>query len=307
MVSSSRVCALCFSIFVVACLSFLYPLSASAQVTATNWPGWRGDGNGISPEQKVPLHWNATTSIAWKTELPGEGNSSPIVWGQSIFLTASTDKGHARWVICLNVADGSIRWQTSLPVEKSAVTYPKSGYASPTPVCDGDRVYAFFDDPGLVALDMDGKLLWTRPLGPFKTPYNMAESLALVNDLVVQVCDHEGGSFITGIERTTGNIRWKTPRPNGLGYCSPIVIDHKGVKQIVVNGPAVKAYAADTGKELWSCKGMMDVASPSTVYSHGLVYATTGRNGPTLMIDPSGTGDITESGIRGRRNTGGAT
>jgi len=263
-----------------------------------NCPGWRGDGSGMSPEAGLPVRWDTESNIAWKTPLPGKGNSSPIVRAGRVFLTAWDDAGKKRSVLCLDARDGKVLWQRDLTADVVAKTNPKNGYASPTAVTDGRRVFAFFDSPGLVALDLDGKLLWTRPLGPFKSDWGLASSPILYRDSVVQVCDDDGGGFIVGVDAATGEVRWRTPRPDPRQYATPILIEHQGKPQIVVNGMTVIGYEPATGRELWRCRGMNHLCSPSAVYAGGLVYAASGRNGPAMAIDPGGSGDVTETHVR---------
>ena len=184
---------------------------------------------------------------------------------------------------------------------------PKTGFAAPTPAVDGQRVYAFFDEPGLVALDLDGRVVWKRRLGPFDAPYNMGSSPVLYKDLVIQCCDHHGPSFLAAFERRSGEERWRTARPSsGFGHFgTPLVIDVGGRPQVVVNGEPVAAYAPDTGAELWSCRGMKECVAPSPVFGHGLVYASSGRTGPVMAIDPTGRGDVTETHVRLHLTSGG--
>ena len=291
------------------CLLALILVLASTRSAASadaNWPGWRGDGSGISGETNLPFHWSASTGVAWKTPLPGEGNSSPVIWGERIFLTASTDAGTNRLVLCLDRSDGHTVWQTSLPAARTPTTYIKNGYASPTPVTDGERVYAFFDSPGLVALDMNGKTLWTRDLGPFKNIYNMASSPVLCGDRIIQCCDQDEGSFIVALDKTTGDERWRTPRPGMLSqFATPLVITVAGKPQIVANGQTVIAYDPADGREIWTCRGMRPNVTPSAVAAGDLVYAASGRNGPALAIDPRGAGDVTETQVRMQVSSGG--
>ncbi len=299
------------------CLSFLILISllaspfamAENNPAASNWPGWRGDGSGVSADKNLPTYWSDKDNVAWKTPLPGEGNSSPIVWGDRVFLTASTDKGQKRVVLCLSAKDGGILWQTPLGAGKPAQTHAKNGYASSTPVCDGRRVYAFFDSPGLVALDHNGARLWTRPLGPFKSVWNLAASPILCGDLVVMCCDHDGQSFIVAVDRATGEEKWRTPRIAKSQYATPIVIEHKGRAQIVVSGGPIFSYDAATGKELWTCRGMKkppDTIVPTPLYHNGLLYFTCGRDGPTMAVDPGGAGDVTDTRVRFYMPTGGS-
>lgn len=271
-----------------------------------NWPAWRRDGSGISADNTLlPVRWDPQTNVAWKTPLAGQGNSSPVVWDQKIYLTSWDDEGRRRSVICLNTSDGRIVWQTSLP----ATVFPteqKNGYASGTCATDGKTVFAFFDSPGLIALNCDdGKIIWQRPLGPFTSNWGMVSSPILWRDFVVVACDHYKGSFIAAIDRASGNVRWKTPREDRLQYAVPMLINHQGTEQLVVNGQPVVSYAPADGKILWTCRGMKEGCVPTAQYTDGLVWVTSGRNGPAIAIDPSGSGDIADTHVRAHVNSGG--
>lgn len=280
--------------------------AAMAAPDAATWPGWRGDGSGVSREQNLPQYWSAEDGVAWKTALPGAGHSSPIIWGDRIFLTAALNGGTNRIVVCLDRNSGRELWQRDVQSAAVAETHPKNGYASPTPVTDGERVYAFFDSPGLVALDMEGKVLWTRSLGPFKNSYNMASSPVLCGDLVIQCCDQDEGSFVAAFDRANGDERWRVPRPKmSRQFATPLVITVAGRPQIVVNGETVTAYDPADGKEIWSCRGMRPNVTPSAVWDGHWVYAASGRNGPAMAIDPRGTGDVTETHVRMQVSSGG--
>ena len=274
---------------------------------AENWPAWRRDGSGISNETNLPVRWSETGNVVWRTPLPGEGNSSPIIWGDRVFVTAALDEGAKRLVICLDTKSGRILWQTELLADEKTVLYPKTGFAAPTPTTDGRRIFAFFDSPGLVALDMEGKVIWKRPLGPFKAPYNLGTSTVLYKDRVIQSCDHKGDAFIAAFRQNDGTECWRTPRKSsGFGHFgTPMLIQAQGRPQLVVNGEPVVAYDPDTGKEIWSCRGMKVCVGPSTVFGHGLVYASSGRIGPVMGIDPTGRGDVTETHVRMNLTTGG--
>lgn len=245
--------------------------------------------------------------MRWRTTLPGEGNSSPIVWDNRVFLTAALNAGQTRLVLCLDADSGQILWQTAVVPEVATTLYPKTGFAAPTPATDGQRVYAFFDEPGLVALDLLGHVVWTRRLGPFDAPYNMGSSPVLYKDLVIQCCDHHGPGFLIALERSRGEPRWRTLRPSsGFGHFgTPLAIQVDGRPQLVVNAEPVVAYAPDTGQELWSCRGMKECVAPSPAFGQGLVYASSGRIGPVMAIDPAGQGDVTETHVRWHLMSGG--
>jgi outer membrane protein assembly factor BamB len=276
--------------------------------TATgNWPAWRRDGTGVADEKNLPVDWSETENVVWRTPLPGEGNSSPIIWDKRVFVTAALDEGTKRLVLCLDAQNGKILWKTELQRDIKTLLYPKTGFAAPTPTTDGQRVFAFFDSPGLVALDMQGNVVWKRALGPFKAPYNMGTSTVLYKDMVIQSCDHNAAAFIAAFRQSDGSECWRTPRQSsGFGHFgTPMLIQVQGRPQLVVNGEPVVSYDPDTGKELWSCRGMKVCVGPSTVFGHGLVYASSGRIGPVMGIDPSGRGDVTETHVRMHLTTGG--
>jgi len=281
--------------------------AARAQTPSENWPAWRGDGSGIAEGEHLPLFWSDTENVRWRTALPGEGNSSPIVLGSRVFLTAALDDGAKRLVLCFDAESGKVLWTTALLPDEKTELYPKTGFAAPTPTTDGRRVYSFFDSPGLVALDMDGNVVWKRNLGPFHTPYNMGSSPILYRDMVIQCCDHRGPSFLVALGAERGDERWRTERAtSGFGHFgTPLVIRVAGRAQVVVNGEPVAAYDPETGRELWTCHGMNPCVAPSPVFGHGLVYASSGRTGPVMAIDPAGRGDVTETHVRMHLSTGG--
>jgi len=289
---------------IVVMLAVTWHVLALLPLVNGNWPGWRGDGSGVTGDRGLALHWNGNVGVAWKLRIPGEGNGSPVVWGDRLFLTSSVEGGQTRLVICADVHSGEIYWQKSLASEQTR-TYSRAGRAPATPVVDDQRVYVFFDVPGLMALTHAGEVVWREPLGPFTNPYNMASSPILVGDLVVMKCDHQGPSFIAAYARSDGSPRWRTERAGGLHYATPIAFRHDAGWQIVVNAEPIVSYDAASGDVLWSCHGMKHATTPSPLFSNGLVYATCGRNGPSMAIDPSGRGDVTDTHVRMHVASGG--
>jgi outer membrane protein assembly factor BamB len=213
-------------------------LASSLTFAAENWSSWRRDGTGVSNEKNLPVHWSETENIVWRTPLPGEGNSSPIIWGNRVLVTAALDEGAKRLVICLDAQSGKVLWRTELLPNEKTLLYPKTGFAAPTPTTDGRRVFAFFDSPGLVALDMEGKVVWRRALGPFKAPYNMGTSTVLYKDMVIQSCDYKGDAFIAAFRQSDSSECWRTPRASsGFGHFgTPMLIRVQGKPQLVVTG-----------------------------------------------------------------------
>jgi outer membrane protein assembly factor BamB len=284
------------------CSSGLISLDGFSQ---SNWPAWRGDGSGVSPDKNLPVSWDTVANVGWKVKTIGEGNSSPVIVDGKLIITSSSDSGRIRNILCYQVADGMLAWEKSFSVNAVAPTYPKNGYASATVCSDGDRIFAFFDSPGLVALDFNGNTLWTASLGNFKNEWNLASSPAVNNGKVYVVCDHEAGSFIAAYEASTGKEIWRTPRIITRSYSSPRAIEYNGKIQIVINGPVIFSYDAETGQELWRCDGMGETIVPSVLYEGGWVYASSGRNGPSVAIDPSGRGNITETHVKMHLTSGG--
>ena len=287
--------------------SVIGTVAADDPIGAGNWPAWRRDGTGVSDEKNLPVEWSETANVAWRTPLPGEGNSSPIIWGHRVIVTAATDEGAKRLVICLDARSGKILWKTEIQRDEKTLLYPKTGFAAPTPTTDGKRIFAFFDSPGLVALDMEGHVVWKHALGPYNAPYNFGTSTVLYKDMVIQSCDFKGAAFIAAFRQSDGKECWRTPRASSScgHFGTPMLIQVRGHPQLVVNGETVCSYDPDTGKELWTCRGMKVCVSPSTVFGHGLVYASSGRIGPIMGIDPSGHGDVTETHVRMNLTTGG--
>ena len=271
----------------------------AAELGQDQWPQWRGPtGQGISHSAQPPIEWSEDKNIAWKVALPGKGHSTPIVWRERVFVTASIPYGEAKppvydqapgshdndpvrhdfefVVMCLNRADGKVRWRTTV-----AKAFPHEGghvsgsLASNSPVTDGVHIYAFFGSRGLHCLDFDGKLVWKKDLGQMHTRHAHGEgaSPVLAGDIVVVNWDHERQSFIAGIDKTTGEERWRTARDEPTSWSTPLVIDHEGKRQIVVNATnRVRSYDAETGVELWQCSGMSRNVIASPLFADGVIY-----------------------------------
>ena len=144
----------------------LIALACARVASAENWPSWRGPtGNGISTETDLPIKWSRQNNVRWRAELPEPGNSTPIVWGDRVFITQQMDGGKRRAVLCLDRVTGQQLWQSGVDAVEMEPTYETNPYCAPSPVTDGKRVIAWFGSSGLVAFDMDGKELWRLPLG----------------------------------------------------------------------------------------------------------------------------------------------
>ena len=265
------------------------------------WPRWRGpSGQGWVADGEYPDTWSVTDNVIWKVPLPGSGNSSPIIWDNYIFLTTAYEKGKRRSILAFQRSDGRLLWECFAPNAAPEQAHFKNGHASATPATDGRYVYTYFGSHGLIAVDMNGKLVWHTDLGAINTLHGSACSPLLYRDLVIIVQDlREGlGSFVGAFDRETGHERWRTPRTGRRGWYSPIAIRSGSRDEIIVSGSnQVKAYDPQTGQELWTVRGNMDEVIPTPVVGHGLLFCSSGREGPTMAIRPGGAGDVTDTNI----------
>ena len=279
---------------------------------ADNWPRWRGpSGQGIVDDgHDYTSQWSETANVLWKTEVGGFGFSSPVVWDDRIFLTTATPEpdgfwpangGDRRSVLCFKRTDGTLLWETVVPSgAKPEKTNPHNGHASSTPATDGERLYAYFGNHGLLALDLDGNVLWHRKVGPFNAFQGTASSPLLHGDKVILSQDHRGksGSFIAAFDKLTGEPIWRTERTAEVGWGTPVAIRAWGREQIVLSSSyEVISYEPGTGAEIWRAKGTTVETIPTPVVGESLLFCSSGRAGPTLAIRPDGSGDVTETHI----------
>jgi outer membrane protein assembly factor BamB len=288
---------------------------AANSVADKFWPQWRGPlCTGVAPQADPPLTWSETNNIKWKLAIPGEGDSTPIIWGDRVFILSAVPEGNQSagpsgkqtgattpfrfTVFCVDRASGKFLWQ-----KIARETAPHEGrqqnntFASASPVTDGKLVWAFFGSRGLHCYDFDGNLKWEKDFGQMTTKMGFGEgaSPALSGDTLVVNWDHEGDDFIAAFDKTTGKELWRQPRNEGTGWSTPLIVDDNSQKQIVVNATGkVRSYDLATGKELWSCAGQTPNAIPSPVAQDGMVYVTSGFRGNALQAIRLGrTGDLT--------------
>ena len=276
------------------------------------WPRWRGpSGQGLVEGNGYPDTWaddgDNSNNILWKVSLPGMGNSSPIIWDDRIFLTTAYEDGRRRSILCLRRSDGELLWETFTPHGAPEEANRKNGHASGTPSTDGERVYAYLGNHGLLSVDFQGKRVWHKDLGKLAPYHGSAGSPLLYRDRVILYQDHRGpsGSFIVAFDKHTGTELWRTGREEPVGWGSPVAIRVGGRDEIIVSSyKRVYAYDPATGKELWHCDGNLVEVAPTPVVGHGLLFCSSGRAGPTLAIRPGGRGDVTETHIAWRTAKG---
>lgn len=298
-------------------------LSRSAHSLQDHWPAWRGPlGTGAAPEADPPIDWGVDENIAWVTPLPGHGKSTPIVDGGRIYFLAAVpgDEASAEvlaarpshegmrteapthllrfCVLALDRKSGAILWQTTV-AERLPVTgvHRTNGYASFSPVTDGERVYASFGSYGVYALDAaTGEVRWSHELGPQVTRRGWGEggSPALVGDALVVVADQEGDSFIVALDTKDGSVRWKAERDEASTWTTPLVVGSGEKAQVVVNGTnAVRSYDPRSGAVLWHCDGQTANAIPTPVSDGERVLVTSGFRGSACVALPlSQRGDL---------------
>jgi len=270
---------------------------ADSGEAASYWSRWRGpSGQGLVSGGPYPDTWSATQNVRWSTPVPGRGNSSPIVWGDRVFLTTAYDNGRRVSLLAFRRADGARLWETFAPGGRTGSSHFKNGHASATPATDGERVYVSFGARGLLAVDLDGAIIWQQDIGPMQAYHGTAGSPLLYRDRLILYQDQFSDSFIAAFDTRTGRTLWKTNRSASVGWGTPIAVRAGDHDEIIVNSQnTVYGYDPDTGRELWRCHGSNEEVIPTPVVGHGLVYCSSGRAGPTLAIRPGGRGDVTRS------------
>lgn len=292
-----------------------------------NWAQWRGPYNtGVAPAGDPPLEWSETSNIKWKSEIPGIGHATPIVWEDQIILLSaiqtdrrikadasanqegqdwmnpkSTDYIHKFEVISVDRNTGKIRWQTTVREELPySHTHEFGSWASNSPVTDGERIIAYFGSHGLYCLNFQGEVLWERDLGRMEKRMSFGEgsSPVLYKDKLIVLRDHEGQSKLMVFDKMSGDILWEVERDEQSSWSTPSVIEYKGSPQLVTSATGkIRSYNLESGKVLWECGGMTSNVIPNPIYADGMVYLMSGYRGNALLaIDLSkASGDITGS------------
>ena len=285
-------------------------------------------GCGPTPE-RTDIRFSQREGYRWKTQVPGEGKSSPVVWGNYILLTSAiddrqqlqqSDDGDSDTpllvVLCYDRRDGRLLWQSPAGRAKGR-THAKNGYASASVATDGQRIYAFFGATGLFCFDFSGRRLWRAELGPIDHQWGTAASPILFENTVIQVCDYQGDSYIAAFDKQTGQLVWKTPRPSKDGWSTPAIVhfelDGQPRVELVVNGTTAQedgsglviGYDPRDGRELWRVRGTTTFVTPTPLVHNGLVYCMSGRNGKILCIRPGGSGDVTDTHVVWQQPRGG--
>lgn len=284
---------------------------------ASNWPSWRGDlaGSGIVSDNSVPLKWDRKKNITWRAPLPDRGNSSPIVWGDKLFITQATDADKRRSVICFNKLTGIMLWQKGLIYNEKEKTHQTNPYCSGSPVTDGRMVIANYASAGIVAYDIEGEEVWRRDLGPQVHVWGNGTSPVLFGDICIVYHGPGPSSTLYGLDKLSGRTLWKhkieekddPKRVDGFrggnggivgAFTTPIVIKVKSRSEIIISGAnSLQAFSPDGGKKLWWCKGLNPLVYTSPVFDGNVVLSMGGYFGASIAINPGGEGDVTSKRI----------
>jgi outer membrane protein assembly factor BamB len=275
---------------------------------AANWPRFRGpNGHGTSDEKNLPVSWSGTEMLAWKTPIPGVGNSSPVVWGDRIFLQSADANGKARYLYCVRASDGKILWSSSAP-GGPAKTHKKNTLASGTPATDGKFVYCLFwngEEQSLVAYNFDGKEQWTQRVGKYASQHGAGHSPMLFEDKVIVAFDQDNAAELVAFNAKDGKPAWRKPRtPFRACYSTPFLLERTGqpTELIVASTMGITSYDPRNGNQIWHWTwefekmALRTVASP--VYCDGMILATSGDGGGArhaVGIKAGGKGDVTKS------------
>ena len=292
--------------------------------TADPWARWRGPtGTGVSHTADPPLHWDETKNIRWKTAIPGLGHSTPVLWGDRLFLTTALAQGeklpvrheHAEgahdnmepdqsiqfMALAIDRQDGKILWQRTLHDEQPHEgTHTTGSWASNSPAVDGEHLFVSFGSRGFHCLDHQGRVVWHRDLGDMQSRHGHGEgsSPALHGDRLVLNWDHQGQSFVTALDKKTGQTLWRRDRDEITSWSTPLIVEHRGKAQVIIAATgAVRSYDLATGEPIWTCRGLSRNVCASPVAADGCVYVTNNYDWPAMMaIRLDGArGDITES------------
>jgi outer membrane protein assembly factor BamB len=279
--------------------------SLSTATTAQDWPSWRGPDDTGMGRGDAPVSWSDVEGVRWRAAIPGRGHSSPVVWGDQVFVTTAVPTGrqaaHRFVLLSIDRATGNLLWERT-----AAEATPHEGhhrqygsFASASPVTDGEHIYASFGSRGLYCYDLEGTLVWQKDLGQMRKFLQFGEGTPLVldDDRLIVKFDHEGDSFVVALDKATGAELWRAERDEITSWSPPLVVEHDGRKQVVVAATRrVRSYDFESGELLWEAAGLGRNQIPAPVHQGDLVFVMSGYTSPNLMaIRLGGQGDLTGS------------
>jgi outer membrane protein assembly factor BamB len=290
--------------------SLVITVAFSSSTIAENWPGWRGPrGDGTCTEKGLPTTWSTTENVAWKIALPERGNSTPVVWGDRVFVTQAIEKERRRTLMCFDRKEGKLLWQKGTEWKEKELTHGTNPYCASSAVTDGERVVAWFGSAGIFCYDNDGNELWKRDLGIQKHIWGYGASPVLHGDLCYLNFGPGERSFLIALNKKTGETVWNHDEPynkNGTdeaksgnpdytgSWSSPLFREVNGRNELLISFPfRVCGMDPATGKEFWTCTGTNALAYTSPLFADGLVVGMGGYNGMSIALKAGGSGDVT--------------
>lgn len=286
----------------------------ACQAFSANWPAWRGEnGLGITAETNLPTQWSDSEHVRWKTALPDLGNSTPIVWGNKVFLTQAVQSEHRRLVLCLDRTNGKKLWDAGTTYTEDEVSHDANPPCSASPVTDGERVIAWFGSAGIFCFDLNGKELWHRDLGQQKHSWGYAASPVIYKNLCILNFGPGKRSFLVALDKTTGKTVWQLDIPevqpekrtDGFAgqakgeigsWSTPILVNSDGRDELIVSlAEKLCAFDPATGKEWWHCDGLNPLIYSSAIYGEGVAVAMGGFHGTIIAVKTGGNGDVTKT------------
>jgi outer membrane protein assembly factor BamB len=290
--------------------TLLLALSVCVPAFADNWPQWRGpSGQGLCEEKGLPLTWSDQENVKWKIELEHQGNSTPVIWGNKIFLTQANKGGSQRSLICLSRQDGKRLWQKDVEYTGKEKNWNESWYCNASPALDGERAVVSFGSAGMYCFDFDGKELWKRTdLGMWEHAFGNGASPVLYGDLAILWCgpnETKGRNFLLAVNKRTGETVWEQDQSYG-SWATPLIVKVGNQDQLLLpysrdvkgqpEGKTGFLYGFDprSGKELWKCQGLNSYCYASPLFSDGIAVAMAGYGGSALAVKLGGAGDITQ-------------
>ncbi|QDU26505.1 outer membrane biogenesis protein BamB [Anatilimnocola aggregata] len=288
-----------------------------SHVHAENWPSFRGPtGMGLSQEKGLPLTWNAAdgSNVLWKSPLPAtlvdgkpdHNQSSPIVWQDRVFVTTAywpadrkQEEQPEQRLTCYRLIDGEQLWDTAIPTGPWTLSDRRGGYAAPTPVTDGERVYVLFGSSLLAAVDFAGKIVWQQELADWQAfDVAIASSPILHRGQLLVLADrNQKKSSLTAYDPATGKQLWEQKRTTGFTHTTPVIVEVAGRAQLLVTASSeLQGLDPANGEKLWWCKTPGDVTSP--VFADGLIYTDSGRGGPGILVAADGQGDVAATHVK---------
>lgn len=259
----------------------------AAEATTTDesdWASWRGtSGSGVAPDQPIPTTWSQQDNVTWQAQVPGRGHGSPVVVGDRVFLATADQASEKQSVVAFSRSDGALQWQTTVSTggfPSASQMHGKSSHANGTLACDGKRLFGAFlanDEIMAFGLDLSGEVLWKTVVGSFNSKFGYAPSPTLYQSTVIFATDNRGGGCIAALDRASGKIAWRKPRPAISTYSSPIMATVAGRDQLLLSGcRELTSYDPATGSEIWRCDGLAEATCGTVVWDERHVFASGG-------------------------------